>query len=60
MVLVDGTAMSYIESLPEEKTKNCYSLCLAMDERFGDSLFTEVYWAELKMRTGKRVNPSSA
>ena len=53
MVLLDGDALSYAENLPEAKRDDFEKLCIAMDERFGDCLFTEVYKTELKTRRRK-------
>ena len=53
MVLLDGVALSYVESLPQARTRTFRELCRAMDERFGECLFTEVRKAELKTRIRK-------
>ena len=49
-ILLGDVAILYIKSLPELKTQDFKSLCGAMEERFVDSLCTEIYCAELKMR----------
>ena len=53
MVLLDKEALSYAEGLPEEKKEDFNELVLAMEERFGDKMLTEVFKSELKSRTRK-------
>ena len=49
-VNLTGTALTYADSLPRDRTGTYKELCRAMEERFGDSQLAEVYKSELRSR----------
>jgi hypothetical protein len=52
-VNLTGSALTYVESLAEERTYCYRELCEALEERFGDSQLAEVFKSELRSRQRK-------
>ena len=50
IVMLDKETLSYAQGLPERKRESFDDLVLAMEERFGDGMLTEVFKSELKGR----------
>jgi len=49
-VNLTGSALTYVETLAEDRTCSYSDLCEALDERFGDSQLAEVFKSELRSR----------
>lgn len=52
-VNLEGAALSYVESLPANKTTDYEEVCQSMEERFGEAQLSEVFRAELRSRRRK-------